>query len=392
MNSLRQVAKATGVVLIATTCIVAFATVLIVALEYLLLIFLGILLSVFLTKTSALASRYLPIGYGWNLALITSLLIFSAIGGVALFGSKVYEKLQSTSQKLDEGTDELVKRIKGYPLAMNALNTIPFVKQLLKTEPSQSKTESDKAPQANSSDDQGEGTDEKTERQHSSKASEASAQSIPSVAGKVFTVLNQILSTTLGLVANVGVILFVGIFIAVDPKLYRDGFARLFPLDRRRRVKDVLNEMGDTLFKWLLGRFMTMAITGVGTAAALFVLGVPLAITVGVITGLLTFVPNIGGITALFLAILVAIPQGGETVLWVVGLYAALQLIESNVITPLLQQHQTSIPPALLISIQVIMGAIAGFLGLMVATPLLAASLVLIQQVWIKDVLGEPSS
>ena len=91
-----------------------------------------------------------------------------------------------------------------------------------------------------------------------------------------------------------------GIFIAVDPKLYRDGFARLFPLDRQSRVKDVLDEMGDTLFKWLLGRFMTMAITGTGTAAALFVLGVPLAITVGVITGLLTFVPNIGGITALF--------------------------------------------------------------------------------------------
>jgi len=89
MNSLHQVAKVTGVVLIATTCVVAFATVLVVALEYLLLIFLGVLLSVFLTKTSALASRYLPIGYGWNLALITTLLIFIAIGGVALFGNKV---------------------------------------------------------------------------------------------------------------------------------------------------------------------------------------------------------------------------------------------------------------------------------------------------------------
>jgi len=126
LNSLHQVAKATGVVLVATTCVVALATVLVVALEYLLLIFLGVLLSVFLTKTSALASRYLPIGYGWNLALITSLLIFSAIGGVAFFGSKVYEKLQSTSQKLDEGTDELVKRIKGYPLAMKAIESTPF--------------------------------------------------------------------------------------------------------------------------------------------------------------------------------------------------------------------------------------------------------------------------
>jgi len=157
---------------------------------------------------------------------------------------------------------------------------------------------------------QREGTDGKTERQPSSKASGASAQSIQPVAGKVFTVLNQILLTTLRLVANIGIILFAGIFIAVDPKLYRDGFARLFPLDRRSRVKDVLDEMGDAMFSWLLGRFMTMAITGTGTAAALLVLGVPMAITVGVITGLLTFDPTFGGFTALFLAI----PLGFETV------------------------------------------------------------------------------
>ena len=69
------------------------------------------------------------------------------------------------------------------------------------------------------------------------------------------------------------------------------------------------------------------------------VIGVPMAITVGVITELLTFVPNIGGITALFIAILLAIPQGFEMLVWVVGLYAALQLIESNVITLLLQHR-----------------------------------------------------
>lgn len=189
--------------------------------------FLGVLLSVFLTKTSALASRYLPIGYSWNLGLITSLLIFIAIGSVVLFGSKVYDQLQSTSKKLDEGTDELVKRINGYPLVMKALETIPFVKQVLKIEPSQSKTESIQVPKANSSDDQEERTDGKTQRQHSSKAFEVPAPSISSVAGKVFTVLNQILLTTLGLVANFGVILIVVIFIAVDPKLYPDGFARV---------------------------------------------------------------------------------------------------------------------------------------------------------------------
>jgi len=232
------------VVLTATTFVVVLGTVLVVALDYLLLIFLGLLLSVFLTKTSTLLSRYIPIGYSWNLALITSLLIFSAIGSIVLFGSKVHEQLQSTSQKLDEGTDELIKHIKGYPMAMNALETMPFVRELLQSEPLKSKnSESEKSSQASSndqassSDKEQEGTDEKNKGQPSSKASGSSGQTIQSVAGKVFTVLKQILSTTLGLVANVGVILFVGIFIAVDPNLYRDGFARLFPLNRRSRKK-----------------------------------------------------------------------------------------------------------------------------------------------------------
>jgi len=145
--------------------------------------------------------------------------------------------------------------------------------------------------------------------------------------------------------------------------------------------------MGESMFNWLKGRFLTMLITGAGTSIALFILGVPMPVTVGVITGLLTFIPNIGAIIALGLAMLLGLSQGPITVVWVVILYALLQLVESNVVTPLIQQHQTSIPPALLLAFQILMAALTGFLGVMVATPLLAAGMVLVKEVWIKDTL-----
>ncbi len=393
-NSLPQIAKAIGILLFATAFVVAMASVLVLALDYVLLVFLGVLLAIFLTKASQTANRYLPIGYSWNLALVTSFLLFALIGGFALLGNKIHGRLQATSDKLDEGTEQLVNRLSEYPLALAAFKRIPFAQQLIAEDQPQhdrSGKQVRSAQVVNSAQpsDSDKSTTDNSDRNSGSAFQGPSVALVESAAGKAFSILTNLFSTTLGLVANLGVILFVGIFIAVDPTLYRDGFARLFPLTRRSRVKEVLDKIGSTLFSWLLGRFMTMAITGSGTATALFALGVPMAGTVGVITGLLTFVPNIGGFLALFLAMLVALPQGLATVGWVVVLYAALQLLESNVITPLLQQHQTSIPPALLISVQALMGAIAGFLGLMVATPLLAATLVLVQQVWIEDVLGE---
>ena len=431
MSSLQQTAKAIGIFLLATLSVVALVTVVVVALDFVLLIFLGLLFSIFLTKTAQFSNRFLHIGYGWNLALVTSLLLLLIVGGLVLLGDKIHDRLQATSSKLDEGRDELVKRLEQHPSVLRAFERIPFAQELVLNDPSQQNNsqqnnsqqnnsqQNNSQPnnsqpnnsqpnnsQQNNSQQPGQAQPAETPQTNSdSDAQQSGAQSTShnasltsggtgrlarSAAGRVFSILDRILSTTLGLIANIGLIFFVGIFIAVDPKLYRNGFARLFPIRRRERVKDILDQIGSTMFRWLMGRFMTMLITGAGTAVALLVLGVPMAITVGVITGLFTFVPNIGAIIGLALGVLVALPQGMSTVGWVVGLYAVLQLLESNVITPLLQQQQTSIPPALLLSFQVIMGALAGFLGLMVATPLLAAALVLIQQAWIKDVLGEP--
>ena len=210
--------------------------------------------------------------------------------------------------------------------------------------------------------------------------------------GALFKAFQNMIGTTFGLIANMGLIFFVGMFIAVNPPLYRDGFARLFPIERRKRITEVMDQMSDSMYAWLNGRFIAMLITGVGTAIALWLLGVPMPISIGVITGLLTFIPNIGGIIALALAMMMALTQGPMTVVWVVVVYAVLQLVESNIVTPLVQQHQTSIPPALLLAFQIVLGALTGFLGLLVATPLLAAGLVGVQEFWIKDVLEEDSS
>ncbi len=410
MESLERFAKATGILLLATTIVVALAVVLVKATDFVLLIFLGILLGVFLTKTSALAGRYLPVGYSWRLGLVTSLLLALLIGGFFLFGTRIQDRLQAMSEKLDEGVQEAVAKLRDYPLASRALERVPFAQDLLRdvkkaagaeaggsaTGGEEDEPATDDASSAAKATADAASTSDRAGDANGDDSTSGGASSTPSAglmqsaAGKAVSVLNRIFKTTLGLLANIGVIFFVGLFLAVNPTLYRDGFARLFPLGRRPRVKEVLDKMSDALFSWLMGRFMTMLITGGGTAVALLALQVPLAISVGVVTGLLTFVPNIGAIIALALAMLLALPQGLSTVGWVLVVYSALQLLESNVITPLLQQHQTSIPPALLISFQVIMGALAGFLGLMVATPLLAATLVLVEEAWIKDVLGEP--
>jgi predicted PurR-regulated permease PerM len=132
-----------------------------------------------------------------------------------------------------------------------------------------------------------------------------------------------------------------------------------------------------------------MLVTGIGAYLLLAVIGVPMAATLGILTGLLTFIPNIGAAIALMLAILFALPQGLAAAGMVLGAYLALQLMESYLVTPLIQQHQVSLPPALLIAFQALMGVLFGFIGAAVASPLLAASKRTIEMLYIEDYLGE---
>jgi predicted PurR-regulated permease PerM len=404
MTSIQQIRRIIGTILLSTTAVVATAAVLVLAIDFVLLIFLGILFGVFLTKTSQLLARLLPIGYGWNLTIVTTALVLLLVGSLILFGARIEDRLDRTSEQLDTSAAKLETWIREYPMAMKILKQVPFTQETIfsedstaqdpspshkpsASEPKESTSEKNRSLHEQSNDKAESGSQESSA--NAEKKSGTSASLIRSTAGKVFAVLGQILATTFGFVANAGVIFFIGVFLAVNPELYRDGFAKLFPTDKRPRIVEVMNRASDAMFNWLKGRFLSMLITGAGTAVALLLLGVPMPITIGIITGLLTFIPNVGGIIALCLAMLLALSQGPMTVVWVVVLYSILQLIESNVITPLILQRETSIPPALLLGFQIVMGALTGFIGLLVATPMLAAGMVLVKELWIKDTLGD---
>jgi predicted PurR-regulated permease PerM len=218
---------------------------------------------------------------------------------------------------------------------------------------------------------------------------ESSLSQLPEPVKRVVRSIGQVLQTTFGLAVNSLLIFFVGLFLAISPDAYRDGLIRLIPPVRRQRAGEVLEAMSRGVWRWLIGRFGSMLVTGIGAFLLLWLIGVPMAGTLGVITGLLTFVPNIGAAVALMLAILFALPQGLAAAGTVLAAYLALQMCESYIVTPLIQQEQVSLPPALLIAFQALMWVLCGFLGAAVASPLLVAVKTSIQMLYIEDYLGD---
>jgi predicted PurR-regulated permease PerM len=363
------------------------------AVDVLLLLFLAVLFGVFLTQTTGLLTSCLRIPYAWNLALINTGLVIGSVVILFMFGMKIEQQFERVSDQLDESMEKVEAWADRHPLIVESIERIPIAKDLLSSKQEQSPSPPDSTDRSDNSTSDATSTAGEDEPQASSKnessviVQTAKSGAARSAAGQVIRAFKKTVATTLGLLGNLGVIYFIGLFLAINPQLYRDGFAILFRSQDRDKVATVMNKMGESMFNWLNGRLLSMLITGTGTAIALAILGVPMPMTVGVITGFLTFVPNIGAIISLALAILLALSQGPEIVIWVIIVYAALQLVESNIVTPIIQQKKTSIPPALLLAFQLIMAALTGFLGVMVATPLLAASITLVQEVWIEEVI-----
>ena len=190
-------------------------------------------------------------------------------------------------------------------------------------------------------------------------------------------------------------ILFVGVFFALDPELYRRGFLLLIPPDRRNRAAEVLTACLDTLWWWTMGRLFAMAVIALATALGLRLLGVPMAFTLGAIAGLISFVPTIGAVLAIVPALLVAFQQDPWTPVYVLILYVAIQVVENNLLTPLVQQQAVSIPPVVLVVSQVLMGILVGIVGVAVATPLAAVVLQVIRELCVREpdaVPTEPTS
>ena len=181
------------------------------------------------------------------------------------------------------------------------------------------------------------------------------------------------------------VILIVGIYGALEPEAYRKGLLLLFPPRHRERVAEVTVEASETLRHFLLGLFASATIIGICSSVGLALLDVPLPIFMGLLAGLLTFVPNIGPILSVVPPALLALMQSPQLALWVLVLYAGLQFLESYVITPIIQRRAVQLPPALLILAQVMLGVLAGPLGIALAAPLTALAMVLIRELYVRE-------
>lgn len=194
--------------------------------------------------------------------------------------------------------------------------------------------------------------------------------------------------TALAAVLLVGI---TSIYLAADPQRYICGFVRLFPPRKRRRVTDILEAVGSTLQRGMIGQFALMTLNGAVTAAALWLMGIPLALALGVISGILNFIPNFGPIIAAVPAVLVGFLEGPEKAFQVAILYFVYQMIDGYVFTPLVQKRAVSLPPAVVLLAQVLFGALFGTLGVLIAVPFTAMLLVATKMLYVEDVLREPT-
>lgn len=213
-------------------------------------------------------------------------------------------------------------------------------------------------------------------------------EALPS-GSKAMSLVGTIFSSTLSALGNLVLALAIGIFLAVNPHLYTKGLIALIPPRRRARAIEVLDATRSTLASWLIAKIVEMTVIGVLTTIGLWIIGIDLALVLGIIAGLLSFIPNFGPIISIIPALLIALVGGVNQVLYVIGLYAAVQTLESYILTPMLQQHLVDMPPALTVSVQVLFGLLAGVLGVIMATPLTAAAMVMTKMWYVEDILGD---
>lgn len=203
----------------------------------------------------------------------------------------------------------------------------------------------------------------------------------------VLTQVSGVFSTTLSFLADVLIVLVTALFFAANPKIYTEGFTKLFPVRQRDRILEVLHLCYGNLKLWLLGMLAAMTLTGITAAIGYMLIGLPMAFALALLAFFGEFVPNVGPALAGVPAVLVGLTQGTQMALYAFLVYAFIQSVQSYILTPLIFQKTVDMPPALLLFFQVLLGILQGGIGLLLAAPLLAAIMVIVKELYVKDVL-----
>lgn len=209
----------------------------------------------------------------------------------------------------------------------------------------------------------------------------ASDSTVFNIAGMTLTVLD--------VGATIGLLFAAGVFIAARPQTYRHGFLLLWPKRMRSEIAETVDAGGTALRYWLIAQFTAMAIVGAISTIGLTLLGVPSALALGFIAAVTDFVPIVGPIFGAVPAVLIAFSISPTLALWVIGLYAVIQLLEGNVVQPLVQSQAVDLPPAVTLFALVAAGVLFGPLGVVLATPLAVITLVAVKILYVRHTLEE---
>lgn len=201
--------------------------------------------------------------------------------------------------------------------------------------------------------------------------------------------LFPIVSSVFGAIGGFIIVLFIAMYVAAEPKLYRAGMMHLIPHRHRHKADDYLDTLGTTLRQWLIARLLAMVLIGLITGGGLALLQVKGAVALGVLAGLLEFVPFFGPIASAIPAIGIALVDSPQKAAYVLVLYLIIQQLEGNVITPLLLEKRLDIPPVLTVVVVAALGVVFGIIGMLVAEPLLAVILVTIKMLYVNSVVGD---
>ncbi len=194
---------------------------------------------------------------------------------------------------------------------------------------------------------------------------------------------------TVGSGLSDAVLVLVGaIFLAADPELYRRGLVKLFPKRAEPVARKAVDDAAGGLRGWMRGEAVAIIVVAVLTGGGLYALGVPAAIGLGLIAGLMDIVPFVGPIIAGVPAVLLAFTQSPTTALWTIGLFLIVQQIQGNILQPMIQKHAVDVPPAVLLFSVIGMGILFGFIGVILAAPLTIVLFVLVQRIYVQTLLG----
>lgn len=204
--------------------------------------------------------------------------------------------------------------------------------------------------------------------------------------------LSGVLKVSTTLLEGIIIMLISGVYLAAQPQLYRRGLIWLFPPSKHARAAEIYDGIAEALRLWLLGQFAEMLLIGLLTTFAVWLIGVPSPLALGLIAGIGEFIPYLGPILAAIPAVLVAITKSPETALWTLLAYLVIHQIEGEIVAPLIQRHMVAIPPAVMLLGIVAITYLFGAIAIIFAAPIAVVVFTAVNLLYVRDTLGEKTT